>query len=79
MLGSLQFFLLTNLGVWLVGDGHLYPRTPAGLMACYVAALPFFGRTLAADLGYATVLFGLHAWLSRRVFPAERVPVLATE
>ncbi|MGH9492286.1 MAG: DUF6580 family putative transport protein [Terriglobales bacterium] len=79
LLGSLQFFLLTNFGVWLVGGGHPYPRTPAGLVACYVAALPFFAWTLVADLGYAAVLFGLHAWLSRRVFPAERVGVLAAE
>ena len=34
---------------------------------------------LAADLGYATVFFGLHAWLSRKVFPAERVANLAAE
>lgn len=78
-LGSLQFFLLTNLGVWLLAGGHAYPRTLAGLAACYAAALPFFGRTLVADLGYAAVLFGLHAWLSRRVFPAERIAVAAAE
>ena len=77
--GSLQFFLLSNFGVWLVGDGHVYPSTLAGLTACYVAALPFFGRTLVGDLGYAAVLFGLHAWLSHRVFPAERVTLLAAE
>ena len=79
LLGSLQFFLLTNFGVWLVGGGHPYPRTLAGLVACYVAALPFFGRTLVGDLGYAAVLFGLHAWLSGRLFPGERVAVLAAE
>jgi hypothetical protein len=61
--GSTQFFLLTNFGVWL---GALYPHTGAGLLACYVAALPFFGRTLAADLLYTSLLFGLHAWISRR-------------
>lgn len=71
--GSVQFFLLTNLGVWQLGGGHSYPHTFAGLAACYAAALPFFGWTVAGDLGYAAVLFGVHAWLTRHVFPGERI------
>src|SRR3989304_1645568 len=67
LLGSLQFFLLTNAGVWLTSG--MYPHTGAGLLACYIAAIPFFGRTLAGDLLYSGALFGLHAWLSRRAFP----------
>lgn len=67
LLGSLQFFLLTNAGVWLVGG--LYPLTGAGLLACYAAAIPFYGRTLAADLLYSGALFGLHEWLRRRTIP----------
>jgi hypothetical protein len=35
------------------------------MVACYSAGLPFFARTLASDLFYSGVLFGLHAWLSR--------------
>lgn len=66
LLGSLQFFLLTNAGVWLTGG--MYPHTGAGLLACYIAAIPFFGRTMAADLLYSGALFGLYAWLSRRAF-----------
>ncbi|MBI4463429.1 MAG: hypothetical protein HY647_01885 [Acidobacteria bacterium] len=66
LLGSLQFFLLTNAGVWLTGG--MYPHTGAGLLACYIAAIPFFGRTLAGDLLYTGVLFGLHAWLKRTAF-----------
>ncbi len=78
-LGSLQFFLVSNFGVWAMGGGHAYAHTLAGLLTCYVAALPFFGRMLVADLGYTTVLFGLHLWLSRRVFTAERVAAAAVE
>lgn len=78
-LGTLQFFLVSNFGVWAMGGGHAYPHTLAGLAACYVAALPFFGRMLVADVGYAAVLFGLQAWLSRRVFPAERVAAATME
>ena len=42
LLGSLLFFAVTNFGTW-VGSNSIYPKTPAGLAACYVAALPFAG------------------------------------
>jgi hypothetical protein len=59
LLTSAQFFVLTNLGVWL--EGTLYPRTLAGLLDCYAAALPFFHNTLTSDLLYSGLFFGLHA------------------
>jgi len=69
--GSIQFFLITNFA-WLAASS-MYPHTLAGMVACYAAGIPFFGRTLASDLLYSGVLFGLHAWLSRRVAVQERV------
>ena len=69
LLCSLQFFFITNFGVFL----RAYPHTWAGFMKCYTLALPFFGRTLAGDLITTAVLFGLHAWLSRAVFTEEQV------
>jgi len=74
--GSLVFFLLTNFA-WLAGSS-MYPHTLAGVMQCYIAAIPFYGRTLASDLLYSGALFGLHAWLSRMVARAERVHALQT-
>jgi hypothetical protein len=71
VLGSVQFFLVTNFAVWATGRWH--PHTLAGLGECYLLALPFFGLTVAGDLAYAAILFGLHEWLSRRYFPQERV------
>jgi len=71
VLGSLQFFLVTNFAVW--ATGHWYPHTLSGLAECYLLAIPFFGLTLAGDLTYATALFGIHAWLSRKYFPQELV------
>jgi len=53
---SVLFFVITNLGMWLFSG--FYPRTLAGLEACYVAAVPFFQNTVAGDLFYATLLFG---------------------
>jgi hypothetical protein len=73
--GSLQFFLITNFA-WLSGSS-LYPHTLAGVVSCYVAAIPFYGRTLASDLVYSAALFGLHAWLSRKVARSERVTAQA--
>ena len=71
--GSIQFFLITNFA-WLAGSS-MYPHTLSGVLACYTAGVPFFGRTLVSDLLYSGVLFGLHAWLSRSVSPRERVAV----
>ena len=67
---SLQFFLLTNLAVWFGvarGATHLYAANLSGLLTCYAAALPFWGRTLAGDLFFSGALFGIYALLARRV------------
>ena len=55
IVGSVLFYLITNFGVWL--QLGTYPHTAAGLVACYVAAIPFFQNTVAGDLFYATLLF----------------------
>lgn len=64
-LGSVAFFLLSNLGVWL--EGRLYPLTLSGLSACYVAALPFFGGTLVGDLVWSVVLSLLYQTVAKRL------------
>lgn len=68
-LGSLQFFVVTNLVMWM--RGTMYTHDAVGLMTCYAAALPFFGRTLISDVLYSGFLFTAHAYLSRKAFPAE--------
>jgi hypothetical protein len=70
LIGSLQFYAITNFAVWLLGNHS--PHTGMGLAACYVVALPFLRNMVLGDLLYSTALFGLHAWLSH-VFPLERV------
>ena len=64
VLCAVQFFFISNFPVWLFMD--LFPHTFAGLMACYVAALPFFGNTLISNLFYSAFFFGAHFWLTRR-------------
>ena len=55
--GSTLFYLITNL-VWLY-PAKMYPHTWAGQIASYTNALPFFRNTLASDLFYVTVFFGV--------------------
>jgi hypothetical protein len=73
LLASSLFFLISNFGVWL-HDG-LYPKSFAGLLACYVAAIPFFGNTLLGDGFYTLALFGGLALLESR-FEILREPGL---
>jgi hypothetical protein len=58
---SVSFFLLSNFAVWVVWA--MYPKTLAGLAACYLAALPFFRHSLAGDLFFTVAFFGLGALL----------------
>ena len=64
--GSVQFFLITNFAMWLK-PVSLYTHNAAGLMACYVAAIPYYRNTVLADLFYSAALYGAFALLSRRV------------
>lgn len=77
VLGSCAFFALSNLGVWAMGS--LYPRTPAGLSACFVAAIPFFGATLLSDVLWTTALsLGYRALAKRLEHRPAWVPVPAS-
>ncbi|MCE9533756.1 MAG: hypothetical protein K8T89_21900 [Planctomycetes bacterium] len=80
--GSVQFFLITNFGVWLhqvinpelfIGQAWYYPPTFAGLMLCFEAGLPFFRGTILSDLIFSGSFFAAHAVLARAYFPAERI------
>jgi len=53
---SLLFFVITNFGVWAVGD--LYPLTIDGLTRSYYLALPFFRNTIIGDLIFVGLFFG---------------------
>ena len=55
--GSISFFVVSNLAVW--ASWNMYPKTFAGLMTCYTAALPFFRRGIEGDLLFTVAMFGL--------------------
>lgn len=71
---ALLHYAITNFAVWLFQD--FYPRTGEGLVACYVAALPYLKNMLAANLVFSGVLFGGFAWAQHR-FPMLRETTVA--
>jgi hypothetical protein len=44
----------------------MYPKNLGGLMACYVAALPFFRNAVVSDLFFAAAFFGIGYLVSQR-------------
>ena len=67
--GPSAFFLISNFAVWL--GGTMYPLTPGGLAACYVAAVPFYGNSLMSSVLFSGILFGAYAFYLRKAHSAE--------
>jgi len=63
--GSLLFFIITNFGVWMAGT--MYPPTWEGLVAAYVAAIPFLHNMILGTLFYSTVFFGVFHFAERQI------------
>eukprot|EP00744_Colponema_vietnamica_P002751 GILI01004285.1.p1 GENE.GILI01004285.1~~GILI01004285.1.p1 ORF type:complete len:243 (-),score=66.90 GILI01004285.1:463-1149(-) len=73
LVGSLQFWLITNLAVYLVNPLVF----PGGLIECYTIALPFLQNAVFGDLIFTSVIFFLHFALSKMsVFRREAVAYL---
>lgn len=77
--GSVWFFLWTNFGVWLQARGTFYAPGLDGLMASYVAGLPFFRTMLLGNLLLVPLAAGVVALVERseRALPAPTVPSLS--
>ncbi len=60
MTSSILFFLVTNFAVWAAS--LWYPPTLEGLIASYVAGLPFLRNMFIGDLFYAASLLGAFEW-----------------
>ena len=65
LLSSTIFFITTNFDVW--ARGTTYAKTAAGLVTCYVAAIPYFGNTIASDLLFSAIFFGAFALAERKI------------
>lgn len=66
LMASVLFFLISNFGVWF--STNMYTADFSGLLACYVAGLPFFKNTLLGDIFYVGLLFGSFEYAKHR-FP----------
>ncbi len=55
---SMVFFLATNFAVWAFSP--MYEKTWSGLVLCYTMAIPFFQNTVAGDLIWSGVIFGVY-------------------
>ena len=64
LVASISFFVISNFAVWAVYR-DMYPATWNGLVACYVAAVPFFRNTVLSDLLFSAAFFGLGYLLSQ--------------
>jgi hypothetical protein len=74
------FFVLSNLGVW--ASSNFYPKSFAGLSACYAAAIPFyknefFGNfilnSIMGNVFYSALLFGAYAVMERKTTMQEAI------
>ena len=54
--GSVGFFLLSNLGVFL-SEFSLFPRTTLGLVATYAAGLPFYAPELISTALFSAIAY----------------------
>lgn len=59
LLGSAQFFLVTNFLAWRA-KSLPYTDDLSGLLSCYAAGLPFHHNTLRADVTFSLSFFALH-------------------
>lgn len=62
LVSSLLFFVVTNFGVWVAQSW--YPKTVAGLIDCFTLAIPFLRYTVAGDMFYVAVMFGIYEAVS---------------
>ena len=74
VLSSLQFFVITNFGFWLMTPEYYAPSF-GGFVQCYVEAIPFYRGTFVGDLAYSALFFGIYA----AVASAERAKAAAAE
>lgn len=59
VLNATIFFIVSNFGVWL-SKLNGYEMSLRGLVECYYMGIPFFGNSVAGDVFYASLFFGLY-------------------
>lgn len=68
LLGPTSFFIVVDYAVWV--GSRMYPHTLDGLVACYVAAIPFYRNDLISAAIVSGLVFGVPV-LVRRTRPVQ--------
>jgi hypothetical protein len=77
---GILFFLISNFGVWMLSS--FYPKTLAGLGACYWIAIPFYNgeitgsfllNSIVGNLFFSAVLFGAYALVKQQFFTRRSI------
>lgn len=63
--GPILFFVITNFAVWTSG---YYGFTLQGLIACYIAAIPFFHMTLLSTILYTAAFYLIKSTIDKYVY-----------
>jgi len=66
LFGSVLFFLITNAAVWY--GSPYYAQDLSGLFNSYTSGIPFFRGTLAGNLLFTGIFFGIYSLAEKR-FP----------
>ncbi len=66
LIGSCLFFIITNFSVWVLSG--MYVHTLAGLISCYILALPFFTNTIISSLFFGAGIYLVTVILEKKLF-----------
>ena len=65
--GAFIFFIISNLGVWILGSPGIsnvsYEKNLSGLVQCYILAIPFFANTLLSTLIFSYPVLYIYKYL----------------
>jgi hypothetical protein len=70
---SVSFFIVTNFAQWVMDP--FYAKNTAGLIQCYVMAIPFFHYTVIGDLFFVGIMFGAYELAKAKVPALSRVKI----
>lgn len=71
---SLLFFIISNFGVWLLGN--MYEKTINGLINCYFMAIPFYKNTLLSTIIFSYSAYSANCFFQKKY--SQRLQILKT-
>ena len=65
LIGAVIFFIISNFGVWLSGS---YGYSLAGILNCYLLAIPFFGYSALSTLIFSVIIETVYKFYQKSFF-----------